>query len=86
MTSSDTSVYLLREAPSVEVSGFHQCPCLQGEIQALSDSTEDAPRQEGGSGSGSYQISAFALGPEVCEILCVPFKSDGSISPVLWDS
>ena len=83
MTSSYTSVYLLKEAPSVEASGFHQCPCLQGEMQALADSTEDAPRQEGGSGQGSYKISAFALGPEVCKMLCVPFKSDGSISPVL---
>lgn len=83
MTSSYTSVYLLKEAPSVEASGFHQCPCLQGEMQALPDSTGDAPRQDGGSGPGSYQISAFPLGPEVCEIVCVPFKSDGSISPVL---
>ncbi|CAI9166223.1 unnamed protein product [Rangifer tarandus platyrhynchus] len=46
MTSSYTSVYLLKEAPSVEASGFHQCPCLQGEMQALPDSTGDAPRQD----------------------------------------
>ncbi|XP_065791092.1 C-type lectin domain family 2 member A [Muntiacus reevesi] len=46
MTSSYTSVYLLKEAPGVEANGFHQCPCLQGEMQALPDSTEDAPRQE----------------------------------------
>ena len=33
------------------------------------------------SGSGSYQISAFALHPGVGEILCVPFKSEISVSP-----
>ena len=83
MTSSCTSIYLPEEAPSVEAVHFHQCPCLQDEMQALPASTGDAPREAGGSGSSSYQISAFALGPDVCEILCVPFKSDGSISPVL---
>ena len=30
---------------------------------------------------GSYQITAFALGHSVHEILCVPFKSAVSISP-----
>ena len=35
----------------------------------------------GGSGPGSYEITALALGPGACEILCVPFKSEVSISP-----
>ena len=83
MTSSCTSIHLLEEPPSVEAIRFHQCLCLQGEQQALPASTGGAPRQAGGSGPGLYQISAFTLGLEVWEILCVPFKSDGSISPVL---
>ena len=34
-------------------------------------------------GPGSYQITALALGPRVCEILYVSFKSEVSISPSL---
>ena len=42
---------------------------------------QDSPRPAGRSDPGSYQITAFALGPSACWILCVPFKSEVSISP-----
>ena len=41
----------------------------------------DPPILAGRSGPSSYQITAFALGPGVCVILCAPFKSEVSISP-----
>ena len=41
----------------------------------------DCPRAADRSGPGSYQITAFALGPGACEVLCVPFKSEVSIYP-----
>ena len=41
----------------------------------------DPPRPADRSGWGSYEITAFALGPGVCQILCVLFKSEVSISP-----
>ena len=41
----------------------------------------DPPRPEGRSVSGSYQITAFALGPGTCESFCAPFKTELSISP-----
>ena len=39
-----------------------------------------SPRSAGGSDPGSFQITASALSPGVCEILCVPFESGVSIS------
>ena len=38
-------------------------------------------RPVGRPGPGSYQITAFVLGPGACEILCAPFKNEVSISP-----
>ena len=38
------------------------------------NSPRDSPRLIGRSGPGIYQITAFALGPSACEILCAPFK------------
>ena len=40
-----------------------------------------SPGPAGGSGPGSHDITALALGPGACEILCVPFKSEVSLSP-----
>ena len=37
---------------------------------------EDPPRPAGRSGPGSYEISTFAFGFGVHEILCAPFKSE----------
>lgn len=41
---------------------------------------QDSPRPAGRSGPGCYQITALALGPNACEILCVPLQSEVSIS------
>ena len=41
----------------------------------------DSPRQIDRSGLGSYQITAFALGPGPHKILCALVKSEVSISP-----
>ena len=48
---------------------------------ATHTSPGDSLRPAGKSGAGSYQITDFALGPGVHEILCVPFKSEVSNSP-----
>ena len=38
-----------------------------------------SPRSADGSDLGSFQITAFALDPGACEILCAPFKNGVSI-------
>ena len=53
---------------------------VQNESQLPSSSLGGSPRSASGSDSGSFQITASALGPQVCEILCVPFDSGVSIS------
>ena len=52
----------------------------QGELQLFSASLGVSPRSSGGSDPGSFQITASALAPGVCEILCASFKSGTSIS------
>ena len=44
-------------------------------------SSGDPSRPAGRFGPGSYEITAFALGPGMREILCVPFESEVSIPP-----
>ena len=44
-------------------------------------STGDPPKPPDMSGSRSYQITAFALNPSACEILCAFFKTEVLISP-----
>ena len=44
----------------------------------------DPPSSTGRSGLGSYRVTAFTLGPGAQEILCVPFKSEVSLSPSPW--
>ena len=58
------------------------CQCLrpQGELQSLPASPGDSPRSAGRTDPGSSQITAFVPGPGVCEIFCVPFKREISIS------
>ena len=50
-------------------------------------------RSTGGSDPGSFQITASALVPRVCEILCAPFKSGGFLvaqsvrnPPAMWET
>ena len=67
----------------------HQCPCgrmcspkwlppvsmFPGELQ-LPPVCPGGPRRSAvESDSGSFQITASALGPRACEILCAPFRS-----------
>ena len=59
-----------------------------GELQSPPTPSTDTSlsrrlRPAGMTGPGSYQITALALGPRVCEILYVSFKSEVSISPSL---
>ena len=55
--------------------------CPQGELQLLLAPPRDSPRPAGRCSPGSYQITAFALGPSVHEILCVLLKSEACMSP-----
>ena len=57
-----------------------QCLCSSGALQLSPASPGGSPRSEDGSDTGSFQITASALGPRECEILCAPFKSGVSIS------
>ena len=59
----------------------HQRLCPQSESQPPLTSLGDPPRQASRSGPSFYEISIFALGPRICEILSAPFKSEVSISP-----
>ena len=58
-----------------------QCLCPQGEPQPPFAPPGDSPRPAGRCSPGSYQITAFALGPSAHEILCVLLKSEVCISP-----
>ena len=49
-------------------------------VPRVSPTPGDPPRPAGKSGPVFYQITAFTLGPRVYEILCMPFKSEVSIS------
>ena len=59
----------------------HQCPCPNSEPQPLPTSAGDPLRPAGGSGPGSYKVTAFSLGPGVHETLYVLSKSGVSVSP-----
>lgn len=52
-----------------------------GELQLPPASLENSLRSAGRSDPGSFQITASALAPSVCEILCESFKSRVFISP-----
>ena len=68
---------LIERAPQ---NGCHPCLCTQGELQLLPASLGHSPRSAGGSDPGFFQITASALGPRACDILCTPFRSGVSIS------
>lgn len=56
-----------------------QCLCPRAKAGCLS-SPGDSLGSAGRSDPGSFQITASALGPGACEILCTPFTSGLSIS------
>ena len=76
--AASTSVHMVEWAPPY---GCLQCLCPQGELQLPPVCPGGPPRSAGGSDSGSFQITASALDPRACEILCVPFKSGVSYFP-----
>ena len=77
MALASTSVHVEGRAPQ---KGCCPCLCPQGELQLPPASLGDSPRSAARSDPGYFQITAFALGPRACEILCVPYKSAISIS------
>ena len=77
MAPASTGVHVVEGAPQ---NGFCQCLRLQGELQLLPASLGDSLRSECRSDPGSFQMTASALGPNACEVLCEPVKSGVSIS------
>ena len=77
MELASTSVHTVEWAPK---NACCQCLCPQGELQLPPASLGDSPTSSGGSEPGSFQMTASALGPGACEILCEPFKNGVSIS------
>ena len=71
MVFASTSVHMVEGAPKISCC---QCLCPQHELQF------SRSRLAGGADPGSFPITAFALGSGSREILCVPFKSETSIS------
>ena len=67
-----------------------QCPCPRSEPQLPLASTGDPPILAAKSGSFSYEVTVFSLGPGAHKILCAPSKSGVSVSPspveFLWSS
>ena len=53
----------------------------QNKPQPHRTSPADSARPAGRSGPTSYQMTALALGPGICGILCALLKSKVSISP-----
>ena len=68
----------------------HQCQCPQGEPQPPPppppSSPGDPPRPAGRSGRGSYEVTAFALGPIACKTLYAPSKSGAPVIKPHWPS
>ena len=58
----------------------HKCLCPQGQLQFPPASLRGSLRLAGGSDPSFFKITASALGPRVCEVLCAPFKSGVFIS------
>ena len=78
--SASRSVHLVEYSP-ICVPPVSVSP---SEPQPPTASLGDSARPAGRSGPVSYQDIAYALGPSASEILCVPFKCEVSIPPVLW--
>ena len=75
-------MFQARCQPSDEYSVYvrHQLLCPKREPQLPLASPGDPPRPAGRSDPGSFEVTAFALGPSVHETLCVPSKSGVSVS------
>ena len=76
MAPARTSVYNVEKASK---KSCHQCLCPQAEPQPPSASL-DSSRLAGKFGPDFYQITTFSVCPGECETLCVPFKSEVSVS------
>ena len=70
--------FTLMDAPQCT---HHWCPCPHSEPHLPSTFTGDPLRPAGRSGPGSYEVTAFALGPGAHETLCAPSQSGVSVSP-----
>ena len=77
MVLASTSVHVLKGAPQ---NRNHLCPHPQGEFQLPPACPVDSPRPVDGYEPGSFQVTAFALGLRIWDILCIPSKSGVSIS------
>ena len=75
MVLANTSVHVVEQAPQ---NGCYQNLCPQDDSSCLHVSLGDSPRSAGGSDPGSFQITASALAPWACEILCASFKKRDS--------
>ena len=62
-------------------NGCHQCLCPQGELQLHPAFPGDSPRSSGRSDPGSHHTLLLPWVPEYVRLLCVPIKSEVSISP-----
>ena len=65
---------------------LHELPNMAATTVCAHASAGDSPRPAGRSDSGSYQVTTSASGPDACEILYAPFKSESLFPPVPWGS
>ena len=66
------NVLMVNKLPKTDC---YKCLCPQSEPHLPFTSPGSSPRLAGGSDPGFFQITVSTLGPEACEILCMPFKS-----------
>ena len=75
MALASTSVHVIEQAPKDSCASVcvrrTSCNCLLPH--------QETPRSDGGSDSGSFQITASGLSPGVCEFVCIS-KSGVSVS------
>ena len=77
MALTSTSVLMVEQDCQ---NGDCQRLCPQDELQLPPASLGGSLRSAGGCDPGFFQITASAMGPGMCEILCAPCKSGVSIS------
>ena len=76
MVLASTGVIVLEQDST---NGYHQCLCFQSEFQLPPASLGSFSRSAAESDPGFFQMIAFSLGPRMCEILYVLFRSGVSI-------
>ena len=64
----------------------HQCPCLHSEPQLTPTSPGDPPRPTGGSGPGSYGVTALPWVPVHMKPCVHPPRVESLFPPILWSS